>query len=442
MDANVLLIVFDTLRKDVLEVYGGEAKTPNLKGLAEDSMVYENAVSPAPWTYPSHVSILTGLYPSEHRVHETFDVKLYGLNKFHEQLAAERMPEFFHRIGYTTEGISNNIMVSPQMLFDRGFDSFYMIDYARPATRESAIIKEARTLGRSPKEILVNLLKKGRIADVFRFYSYFRRMRRMDRLYNFPLDKGGTLTNNLLSYGSWHPMSFKFVNFMEMHEPYETVSHGDEIFKNYVGIKKISGKRAAYLKKKYISEAEYLDSHIGALIKTLKKSGFYDDTMIIITSDHGQAFNEHGHMYHDTFLYDEIVRVPLIIKYPDGRKFEKKQGYQSTTGIIRLIKSIIGGGDDSVLTAETAFSESYGTTIVLPDTYKDRGEYIRQKYEKVRKAVFKGGFKLSVNGTDGLIEEFTKDGSSVDPGDHQKEFTDLKNELEIFAGSESFKLPA
>ena len=441
MYPNVLLIVCDTLRKDVLGIYGGEAKTPNLSKFAEDSMVYENAIAPAPWTYPSHVSIFTGLYPSEHRVHETFDVKLYGLNKFHEELTAERMSEFFHSKGYTTEGLSNNVMVSPQMLFDKGFDSFYMIDYARPVTRESAIIKEARTLGRSPKEILFNLLKKGRLLDIPKFYSYFRKMKKIDGLYNFPLDKGSTLTNNLMSYGRWHDMSFKFINFMEMHEPYGTISHGDEIFKNYVGIKKLSQSRANYLKGKYIKELEYLDSQLGVLINTLKKSGLYDNTLIIVTADHGQAFNEHGHIYHDTFLYDEIIRVPLIIKYPGGKKFEKKDGYQSTTSILKLIKSMLESGDDSVLTAETAFSESYGTTIVLPDIYKDRADYVKQKYEKVRKAVFKNGFKLNINGTDGLIEEFTKDGQDVDPKDYKEEFEDLKNELEIFAGKENFKLP-
>ena len=441
MYPNVLLIVCDTLRKDVVEVYGGEAKTPNLNRLAEDSMVYENAIAPAPWTYPSHVSIFTGLYPSEHRVHETFEVKLYGLNKFHEQLSTERMSEFFHSKGYTTEGLSNNVMVSPHMLFDKGFDSFYMIDYARPLTRESTIIKEARVLGRSPKEIFFNLLKKGRLLDIPKFYSYFRKMKKIDGLYNFPLDKGSTLTNNLMSYGRWHDMSFKFINFMEMHEPYETISHGDEIFKNYVGIKKLSQSRANYLKGKYITELEYLDSQLGVLINTLKKSGLYDNTLIIVTADHGQAFNEHGHMYHDTFLYDEIIRVPLIIKYPNSKKFEKKKGYQSTTSILKLIKSMLESGDDSVLTAETAFSESYGTTIVLPDIYKDRADYVKQKYEKVRKAVFKNGFKLNINGTDGLIEEFTKDGQDVDPKDYKEEFEDLKNELEIFAGKENFKLP-
>ena len=96
MKPNVLLIVLDTMRKSILDIYGGQARTPNLKELIKDSMVYEDAISPAPWTYPSHVSIFTGLYPSEHKVHETFTEKLYDLNKFHQVLQAERLSEYFH----------------------------------------------------------------------------------------------------------------------------------------------------------------------------------------------------------------------------------------------------------------------------------------------------------------------------------------------------------
>ena len=82
MKPNILFIVCDTLRKDVLELYGGEAKTPNLMRLAEDSQVYENAIAPSPWTYPSHVSMFTGLYLNEHKVHETTEVKSYKINEF------------------------------------------------------------------------------------------------------------------------------------------------------------------------------------------------------------------------------------------------------------------------------------------------------------------------------------------------------------------------
>ncbi len=440
MEPNILFIVCDTLRKDVLEVYGGEAKTPNLIRLAEDSMVYENAIAPSPWTYPSHVSMFTGLYLNEHKVHETLEVKSYKINKFHQELKTEYIAEHLNARGYTTEGLSANPFVSPFSFFDRGFDSFYTID-PRPDTRKTDLIEQAKKLGKSPAEILKALIKKGRFIDIVRYFNYLQYMKKLDKLYNYPLEKGASLSNKMIENGIWRSKSFKFLNLMEMHESYETNSHGDEIFKNFTGVKSISKKRVEKLKSKYISAAEYLDKKLGELIEAVKKEGFYDDTMIIITSDHGQAFNEHGYMYHEVFLYDEIIRVPLIIKYPNSKKFEKKEGYQSTVNLFKLIKSILNEGDDSVLTTETAFSESYGAALSLPDRFKDRMEYVKEHYEKPRKCVFKDGYKLSVEGTTGKVEEFTLNGKDIDQKENADKFKDLINELEIFKGSENFKLP-
>ena len=441
MKPNILFIVCDTLRKDVLELYGGEAKTPNLMRLAEDSQVYENAIAPSPWTYPSHVSMFTGLYLNEHKVHETTEVKSYKINEFHQDLKTEYLAEYLNTIGYTTEGLSANPFVSAFSFFDRGFDSFYTID-PRPDTRKTKLMEEAKILGNGPTEILKTLIKRGRFIDIVRYFNYLQHMKKLDKLYNYPLEKGASLSNKLIENGIWRSKSFKFLNLMEMHESYETNSHSDEIFKNFVGMREISKKRVEKLKRKYISAAEYLDGKIGDLIKTVKNEGLYDDTMIIITSDHGQAFNEHGYMYHEIFLYDEIIRVPLIIKYPNNKKFEKKQGYQSTVNLFKLIKSIIEGGDDSVLTTETAFSESYGAALSLPDRFKDRMEYVKEKYEKARKCVFKAGYKLSVEGDTGKVEEFTFEGKNIDPKENNDKFKDLVNELDIFKGSENFKLPS
>ena len=440
MEPNILLIVCDTLRKDVLELYGGEAKTPNLIKLSEDSMVYENAIAPSPWTYPSHVSIFTGLYLNEHKVHETAEVKTYEINEFHKNLKAEYLAEYLNKLGYTTEGLSANPFVSPFSFFDRGFDSFYTID-PRPETRKTPLIEQAKKLGNSPFEIFKTLLKKGKLLDIMRYYNYIRHMKKLDKLYNYPLEKGASLSNKLIENGIWKSKSFKFLNLMEMHESYETNSHGDEIFKNFVGIKPISEKRVKHLKSKYISAAEYLDQKIGELIEILKKEGFYDNTLIIVTSDHGQAFNEHGYMYHEIFLHDEIIRVPLIIKYPKNRKFEKKKGYQSTVNVFKLVKSILNDGDDSALTTETAFSESYGAALSLPERYKERAGYVKDKYEKTRKCIFKDGYKLTVNGTDGKIEEFTHEGKDIKIDENKEQVEKLLEELEIFKGKEDFNLP-
>ena len=186
---------------------------------------------------------------------------------------------------------------------------------------------------------------------------------------------------------------------------------------------------------------EYLDEQIGKLISTLKKAGKYDNTMIIITSDHGQAINEHGYMLHSTYLYDELVRIPLIIKYPNGKKFEAKKGYQNLVYLPKLIKDVLDDGDDSSVYSETTFSEAYGAVIVLPGGYKDRGEYVKKTYEKLRKAVYKDGFKLTVNGTDGTIEEFLEGSKEIKIEDNKKKAKELLEELEIFKGKEDFKIP-
>ena len=102
MEPDVLLIVCDSLRKDIMQIYGGEAKTPNLLKLKEDAVVYENAIAPSPWTFPSHVSLFTGLYLNEHKVHETEKDKLLDLTKFNLDLKAERLAEYFSNRGYNT----------------------------------------------------------------------------------------------------------------------------------------------------------------------------------------------------------------------------------------------------------------------------------------------------------------------------------------------------
>src|SRR6267143_1347962 len=125
MEPNVILIVCDTLRKDVLGLYNGEAKTPHLKKLAKDSVVYENAIAPAPWTFPSHVSMFTGMYSSVHGIHETETNRTADLIPLNKKLDARRLADFLKSTGYSTMGISNNIQVSRFTGFDIGFQSFF-----------------------------------------------------------------------------------------------------------------------------------------------------------------------------------------------------------------------------------------------------------------------------------------------------------------------------
>ncbi|MDE1811076.1 MAG: hypothetical protein KGH66_03480, partial [Candidatus Micrarchaeota archaeon] len=132
-----------------------------------------------------------------------------------------------------------------------------------------------------------------------------------------------------------------------------------------------------------------------------------------------------------------------IIKYPKGKKYKKRKGHQSLVNIKRLVTEVIEGGDDSSLYSESVFSEAYGNTRNTPSSYVSRMDYINDKYEKHRKCVYREGYKLTVNGTDGTIEEFMKDGREIPMGDPKNKTVARKllAELDDFRNGEKFSIP-
>ena len=440
METNVVIIMCDTLRQDMLGVYGGIASTPNLDSFVKDSVIYKNAIAPAPWTFPSHVSLFSGLYSNEHKVHETKEKKLLDLASLNSSLKVERLPEILKNRGYFTFGISNNPMVSPVNNFDIGFDLFHVMD-TFPTDKSSKIFADAKSLGATPSRIAFNAVKKGQILKIFEFYNWWRKNKKTEKFLNFPLDKGARETVKFLKDSNWNNPFFLFINLLEVHEPYIKYKSID-VWKHTTGIKEINPKALQNLKFQYKTEIEYLDKKIGEIVALLKYKNIYDNSLIIVTADHGQAFNEHGEFFHGVFLYDELIRIPLIIKYPNSAKFDNKSGYQSLVNIKDLILNIIEGGDDSKLTNDTAFSESYGlVSLNLPGGFENKKDYMVNTYEKVRKAVYKNGFKLIVNGTEGVIEEFLIDNTKADPNKNKEVVREMLNELEIFKGKETFSIP-
>jgi len=436
---NIILIVCDTLRKDIVDLYGGPAEMPNLRTLAEDSVVYKNAIAPAPWTFPSHVSLFTGLYPSEHGIHETEKRKMPGI--IDESLRSRRktLAEYLHERGYATFGISANLMISTLTGFGRGFDKLVTFTYS-PWVK-SDLATQARNLGGDPMQVISVLLKRGEAGKIPRYGIEYLKIRLQARKTDYPLKKGAEEVNRIAFTMLRKRPFFLFLNYYEAHEPYRKFSD-KETQDHLTGIKQISRARVRYLKQQYIEEAEYLDTQIGALIEGLKKRGLYDDSLIILTSDHGQAFGEHGFLYHGTFLYDQVVRVPLVIKYPKNEKLENSRGYQSLVGIFGLIRSVMeGGGAD--FSTKSAYSEAFGNAEFFPEAYKHRMWYVKKTYEKLRKAVYSGGYKLSVNGSDRSVDEFLhgEASASMRSQKHRKKFKEMSEELRRFKGGERFSLP-
>ena len=428
------------MRKSIMDMYGGPARLPNINALAKDSMVYDNCIAPETWTFPSHASMFTGMYASEHGIHETKDKKVSWLIDANSKLEAERLPETMQDKGYSTLCISNNYMLTRNTGFDYGFDNFLTLETS--PWSQSKLATEARNLGADPMQVLNVLVRKGRFDTIIKYAREMMRIRQIAKTANYPLSKGAELTNELLMNATLNEPLFLFVNFWEMHEPYVGFSD-KELLDDLTGIKKFGDKKVEFLKRQYILEGEFLDAQVGRFIKMLKSRGLYDNSMIILTSDHGQAFDEHGYIYHGTYLYDEIVRVPLIIKYSKSKKFKKRKGYQSLVNIPRLISDIVKGKDDGSLTTRTAFAEAYGSIDFLPKSYDHLRASFEQKYEKVRKAVYMDGYKLTLNGSDGTIEEFMKDGRDIRVGSERNSrmLRLLVRKIDEFRGDEEFRLP-
>jgi len=125
---NIILIVLDTLRKDVLPIYGGNAYTPNLNEFANDAVVFPNAIAPSPWTLPSHVSFFSGFYPSEHKVHEYFNEskKDFETAFYYE---GKTIVEKLKNKGYNTLGFTVNGAINSNTGLTSSFNYFKIIPW-------------------------------------------------------------------------------------------------------------------------------------------------------------------------------------------------------------------------------------------------------------------------------------------------------------------------
>lgn len=300
---NVLVIVMDTMRKDHLSCYGYARKTsPNLERIATQSVQFQSAIATSSWTLPSHASMLTGLYPSAHGA-ETFPLKDRNLV----------LPEALLARGYRTAAFSaNTILFDRAHGFGRGFirfeDSFH--NFADMVSRT--------LLGR----------------------QIYKRAGRALGFDDIPgRKKAAEVNREVLRWLNQDPERpfFAFLNYFDLHDPYlppqpyrgKFSKHPNPggVFNSFIGRNDwrlftpdvLEDEMAAY-----DGSAAYIDDMIGQLIGELERRGLDGNTILVITSDHGESFGEHGLYGHQTSLYREQIEVPLIIRWlgkiPAGRK--------------------------------------------------------------------------------------------------------------------------
>jgi len=253
---NIILITLDTTRADRMGFLGSQrGLTPNLDALATQSVVFTRAYAQVPLTTPSHAALLTGTYP-----------QFSHLEDLGAPLAKDLpyLPDLLHHHGYHTAAFIGAYILDPWSGaapgFDRGFD-FYDTDFHDRKPGEDRY----KSVERRAEEV----------ADRALYWLKGHQQRPF----------------------------FIWLHFYDAHDPYDP----PEPFKTH------------YASAPYDGEIAYTDSVVGSFVEVLLQHGLYQDSVIAIAADHGEAFGEHGEERHGMFLYDETIHVPLLLKLPAGR---------------------------------------------------------------------------------------------------------------------------
>ncbi len=288
---NLLLIMVDTLRADYLGTYGFERDiSPKMDELANDSVVFEEAHTAASWTRASTASLFTSMTPSAH----SCDVKVAMLPDDVTTIA-----EVLQERGYVTAGLPNNINVTRSFNFQQGFDWF---DYQAPeyiagATESSSQLSMYNVV-RKIRDRLTD--GKKRVEDYYQPADVV--LGEVKRFATANKDR------------RW----FTFAHLMEPHDPYfERPFNGKGIGR--AEMESPPPELAPAIRKAYEQEITWMDTELGKFFDWMKAEGLYDNTVIVLTSDHGEEFLEHGGWWHGTTLYDEQTHVPLVIKLADNQ---------------------------------------------------------------------------------------------------------------------------
>ena len=398
---NIVVVVIDTLRLDEIE---------QLKSSLPDFTPYSNVVSTSPWTLPSHVSLFTGLYPSEHGAHETFEVKCDEITAIRN-----KVPTFLFdltKLGYNSLGFSSNIFVSPTFGFN-GFGKFENWRIGWPQVLER--------LPQDQKDRLRRFLHSKNARDgIPLLWSSIRNDpdtlvrigRSLGTLFrngvspHWPEEKGG---KEAVAFVRTHIPSepfFIFVNFLEAHEPYfrsDNLVSGLSPFPAYAYNQRVVARWVAG----YRSQVPIVLQRILRLLSDLDSLNMLENTCVIVTSDHGQLLGEHGLLGHGVFLFDELVRIPLLIRFPkDVRGVTVQSSCMSSRNIKHLVLSLARGETRPTIADEQdVFAESWGVFEKVHPKRQKFAENMNPSIDGRRVCVYSQGSNVSYNITKGLVEE-------------------------------------
>ncbi|NIC00387.1 sulfatase [Halobacterium sp. R2-5] len=371
---NVVVVVADTTRVD--DAYDAQV-APTLADLAESGTRATRAFSAAPWTLPSHASLLTGTHTSRH-----------GAHAGHERLDSElpMLSECFADAGYETACVSSNTWLSAESGFDRGFDAFEQTwQVVQSGNALGGLVEE--TEERRARAVVRELFDGNPLANAANAaYRYLVRDRSDDGaaratawITDWLGERDGDrpfflLANYLEPHLEYRPPERLAEQFLPANATYEeAMDVPQEPWAYLAGDLSLSDSDLQLLRALYRAEVRYVDEQLAALREALADAGELEDTIFVVTADHGENIGDHGLMDHQYCLYDTLVHVPLVV---DGGSFHGRGELTDLVSLVDLAPTLL---DEAGVDAPAA-RESFQGQSFHPDADADSREFVVSEY--------------------------------------------------------------
>lgn len=319
---NVIIVLLDALRADQLSVYGNSRRTsPYIDSLKPNSLLCEHAFSQAPWTPASVASLFTGTHTTVHWVIQgnggidpgseeakEFPVDTFGI--LDPKMIT--MPEVFKAAGYQTAVFSGNYWISPRLGYAQGVDRFVNVEFKHYQTDELFQRTIYWLSDNQDKPFFLYL-------HVFDPHNPYEPPPPFDRLFwQEPRPEKFQRISGLSFRAKWE--------FLAKVLPAPGPDHATE-------------KDVEYLRAMYDSEISYVDWWIGVLLRQMDKWGILENTLVVITGDHGDSFNEHGYFDHGWHMYNTDFHIPLILY--NRKLFPKTVDVSTPVQLIDLFPTLV-----------------------------------------------------------------------------------------------------
>jgi arylsulfatase A-like enzyme len=306
MENNVVLITIDCLRADHLSCYGHKRETtPFIDSLANEGIRYENAYANGPFTSASFLSILASAYPLDFE-------KMLPVSKNIPLLS-----KLLKKIKIRTAAVHSNPYLSTYYGYNQGWDYFedFIHTKSRPKRRKRSSLK------RDVKDLIKQLIPK-KLRIIIKLFSGF----------HGPYENAEIITDNAINWLKKNKDSpfFLWLHYMDLHEPYFILNTNinrkyskDLSFLSQIRVLDKNKKNINVIENVvniYDDKLNYIDNNLERLFNFLKKENKLENTFLILTSDHGQEFFEHGNFGHAARFYNEILHIPLVLYGPSIEK--------------------------------------------------------------------------------------------------------------------------